>query len=101
LSGAASAPGNCTTASTWPPRRLGTTCAAPNGTSLTSTPAALNSATSEMWVWLPIPEWPTLTAFGLAFASPIKSFKSFHFASARTAITTDSERTRATASNAL
>ena len=48
FTGADSAAGSCTTASTWPPSRLGTTCAAPNGTSFTSTPAALKSATSEM-----------------------------------------------------
>ena len=60
FTGAASAAGNCTTALTWPPSRLGTTCAAANGTSFTSTPAALKSAASEMCVWLPTPEWPTL-----------------------------------------
>ena len=37
-----SAAGSCTTASTCPPTRLGTTCAAPNGISLTLTPAALD-----------------------------------------------------------
>ena len=35
----ASAAGSCTTASTWPPSRLGTTCAAANGTSTAWTPA--------------------------------------------------------------
>ena len=63
LTGAASAAGSCTTASTWPPSRLGTTCAAPNGTSTTFTPAALEQRHDEMCVWLPMPELPTVIAW--------------------------------------
>src|ERR1051326_781647 len=100
LTGADSAAGSCTTASTWPPRRLGTTCAAPKGTSFTSAPAALKSAASEMCVWLPMPEWPTLIALGFAFASGTRSLRVFQRASERTATTTDSTSTRATASKA-
>ena len=63
-------------------------------------PEALASAASEMCVWLPMPEWPTLSAFGLAFASAMRSLRVFQRASERTATTTDSTSTRATASNA-
>jgi len=97
----ASAPGSCTTASMCPPIRLGTTCAAAYGTSVTSTPAALNSATDEMWVWLPTPELPTVILPGCAFASARKSASVFHGDSVRTASTGDSTSTRATGSNAL
>jgi len=101
FTGADSAAGSWTTASTCPPRRLGTTTAAPKGTSFTSAPAALKSAASEMCVWLPMPECPTLIALGLAFASAMSSLSVFQRASERTATTTDSTSTRATASNAL
>ena len=60
----------------------------------------LTSAASEMCVWLPTPEWPTLMAFGFALASATKSLSVRHGASVRTATTTDSDSTRATASNA-
>ena len=53
-----------------------------------------------MCVWLPMPECPTLKAFGFAFTSAMRSFSVFQRASARTATTTDSTSTRATASNA-
>ena len=97
--GAASAAGNCTTALTWPPSTLGTTCAAANGTSFTSTPAAPTSAASEICVWLPTPECPTLIVFGFALASATRSFSVRQGASVRTATTTDSDSARATASN--
>jgi len=100
LTGAASAAGSCTTASTCPPTRLGTTWAAPKGTSFTSMPAARASATSEMCVWLPIPEWPTFRALGFALASLTNSGSVRQRASLRTASTTDSTSTRATASKA-
>jgi len=51
-------------ASTWPPSRLGTTCATANGTSFAWMPAACVSAASERCVWLPAPEWPMLIALG-------------------------------------
>src|SRR2546422_7677410 len=44
LTGPESAAGSCTSASTWPPIRLGTTCAAPNGTSLDRKSTRLNSS---------------------------------------------------------
>ena len=53
-----------------------------------------------MCVWLPMPEWPTEIALGFAFASATRSFRFFQRASLRTATTTDSTSTRATASNA-
>jgi len=60
-----------------------------------------NSATDEIWVWLPIPELPTVMTPGRAFASAIRSASVCHFASPRTATTGDSTSTRATGSNAL
>ena len=62
---------------------------------------ALKRAASEMWVWLPMPEWPTEIALGFALASATRSFRFFQRESLFTAITTDSTRTRATASKAL
>jgi hypothetical protein len=62
-------------------------------------PALLASAAREMCVWLPTPEWPTLMPFGLVFPSFTKSCSVRQRESDRTASTTDSTSTRATASN--
>ena len=62
-------------------------------------PALLVSAASEMCVWLPMPECPTLMPFGFAFPSFTKSCSVRQRESERTASTTDSTSTRATASN--
>ena len=78
---------------------LGITCAAPNGTSITSAPAALNRATDVKWVWLPVPELAIVIVFGFAFAAAMMSAKVLNWDSARTASTGDSTSTCATASN--
>jgi hypothetical protein len=97
----ASAPGSCTTASTCPPSRLGTTCAALKGTSTTSKPAALNSHTELKWVWLPNPELPMVSVPGFAFACCRMSRRDFHGASLRTNSRGVSIWTRATGRNDL
>ena len=63
-------------------------------------PALLVNAASEMWVWLPMPEWPMLRVLGLDFPSATKSCRLRQRESLLTASTTDSTSTRATASNA-
>ena len=63
-------------------------------------PALLASAASEMWVWLPMPEWPTFRPLSFDFASLTKSYRVRQRESVFTASTTDSTSTRATASNA-
>ena len=76
------------------------TSAAPNGTSTTRAPAARNSATEVMWVWLPTPELPTVMPSGRALPSAMSSPSVFHLASPRTATTGNSTSTCATGAKA-
>ena len=62
---------------------------------------ALNSATDEMCVWLPVPELPTVIAFGLRLGRGHEIGQASSIANRpRTATTGDSTSTRATGSNA-